>query len=60
MRGRAYRGYWREISTVLLSKAVAIGVLYGLFFAPGARPVVTAQSVAAHLDTQFEQSGGQK
>jgi hypothetical protein len=60
MRGRAYRGYWREISTVLLLKAVAIGVLYGLFFAPGARPVVTAQSVAAHLDTQFEQSGGQK
>ena len=60
MRGRAYRSYWREISTVLLLKAVAIGVLYGLFFAPGSRPAVTAESVAAHLDTQSDQSGGKK
>jgi len=60
MRGRTYRGYWREISTVLVLKAVAIGILYGLFFAPGSRPAVTAESVAAHFDTQIEQSGGQK
>ena len=60
MRERAYRGYWREISAVLLLKAVAIGVLYGLFFAPGDRPAVTAASVAAHLATQSDQSGGQK
>ena len=60
MRERAYRRYWREISAVLLLKAVAIGVLYSLFFAPGGRPVVTAESVAAHLDAQSEQSGGQK
>jgi hypothetical protein len=60
MRGRAYRGYWREISAVLLLKAVAIGVLYGLFFAPAGRPVVTAESVAAHFDTQSDQSGGRK
>ena len=60
MRGRAYQGYWREISTVLLLKAVAIGVLYGLFFAHAGQPAVTAESVAAHLDTQSEQSGGQK
>ena len=60
MRGRAYRGYWREISTVLLLKAVAIAVLYGLFFAPVDRSAMTDDSVAAHLDTQSEQSGGQK
>ena len=60
MRGRAYQGYWREISTVLLLKAVAIGVLYGLFFAHAGRPAVTAESVAAHFDMQIEQSGGQK
>ena len=60
MRGRAYRGYWREISTVLLLKAVAIGILYGLFFAPGGQPAVTAESVAAHLETRSGQSGGQK
>ena len=60
MRGRAYRGYWREISTVLLLKAVAIGVLYGLFFAHAGQPAVTAESVAAHLETQSGQSGGQK
>ena len=60
MRGRAYRGYWREISTLLVLKAVAIGILYSLFFAPGSRPAVTAESVAAHFDMQIEQSGGQK
>ena len=60
MRGRAYQGYWREISTVLLLKAVAIGVLYGLFFAHAGRPAVTAESVAAHLETRSGQSGGQK
>ena len=60
MRGRAYQGYWREISTVLLLKAVAIGVLYCLFFAHAGQPAVTAESVAAHLETQSGQSGGQK
>jgi hypothetical protein len=60
MRGRAYQGYWREISTVLLLKAVAIGILYGLFFAHAGQPAVTAESVAAHLETQSGQSGGQK
>jgi hypothetical protein len=60
MRERAYRAYWREISTVLLVKAVAIGILYGLFFAPGGRPALTAESVATHLDTQSGQDGGQK
>ena len=60
MRGRAYQGYWREISTVLLLKAVAIGILYGLFFAHAGQPAVTAESVAAHLQTQSGQSGGQK
>ena len=45
---------------VLRLKAVAIGVLYGLFFAHAGQPAVTAESVAAHLQTQSGQSGGQK
>jgi hypothetical protein len=60
MRERAYRRYWREITGVLLLKAVAIGVLYGLFFAPSGRPALTADTVASHLDTQSGQDGGQK
>jgi len=55
-RERATKRYWREISAVLVLKVVAIGVLYALFFAPADRPVITAESVAAH----FQQNGGQK
>jgi hypothetical protein len=44
------QGYWREISAVLVLKALAIGILYGLFFAPGDRPAVSAETVAAHLE----------
>jgi hypothetical protein len=50
------KSYWREISAVLVLKILAIGILYGLFFAPGERPAVTAETVATHL----EESGGLK
>jgi membrane-anchored protein YejM (alkaline phosphatase superfamily) len=55
-RERAIKRYWREISAVLVLKVVAIGVLYALFFAPADRPIITAETVAAH----FQQNGGQK
>ena len=55
-RERTTKGYWREISAVLVLKAVAIGVLYALFFSPADRPDITAQSVADHI----EQIGGLK
>jgi hypothetical protein len=51
----ASRTYWREISAVLLLKAVAIIILYGLFFGPSTRLAITPESIAGHL----EQSGGQ-
>jgi hypothetical protein len=54
-RERTAKGYWREISAVLVLKVVGIGVLYALFFAPADRPSVTAEMVAAH----FQQIGGQ-
>jgi hypothetical protein len=41
--------YWREIVAVLCLKAVALTVLYFLFFAPADRPIVTEQMVAHHL-----------
>ena len=55
-RERATKGYWREISAVLVLKVVGIGVLYALFFAPADRPAITAETVAAH----FQQTGGPK
>jgi membrane-anchored protein YejM (alkaline phosphatase superfamily) len=55
-RERTIKRYWREISAVLLLKVVAIGVLYALFFAPADRPIITAETVAAH----FQQNGGPK
>jgi hypothetical protein len=54
-RERSAKGYWREISAILVLKVVGIGVLYALFFAPADRPTVTAETVAAH----FQQIGGQ-
>jgi hypothetical protein len=45
----ATRGYWREISAVLLLKILAITILYALFFAPGNRPGLTAETVAGHI-----------
>ena len=59
MGQRAGSGYWGEISVVLVVKALAIVVLYGLFFAPADRPTITAETVAAHI-AQTVQNGGQK
>ena len=55
-RERTAKGYWREISAILVLKVVGLGVLYALFFAPADRPTITAETVAAH----FQQIGGQK
>ena len=41
--------YWREIGALLCLKAVGLGLLYFLFFAPANRPAVTEQLVARHL-----------
>ena len=41
--------YRREIMVVLCLKAAALALLYGLFFASGDRPAVTAGMVARHL-----------
>ena len=54
-RERTAKGYWREISAILVLKVVGIGVLYALFFAPADRPTVTVETVAAHI----QQIGGQ-
>ena len=55
-RERTTKGYWLEISAILVLKVVGIGVLYALFFAPADRPAITAETVAEH----FQQIGGQK
>ena len=54
-RERTAKGYWREISAILVLKVVGIGVLYALFFAPADRPAITAAAVADHI----QQIGGQ-
>jgi len=46
--------YWREIVTVLCLKAVALALLYFLFFAPADRPTVTERVVAHHLLDQAQ------
>jgi hypothetical protein len=46
--------YWREIVTVLCLKAVALALLYFLFFAPADRPTVTERVVAYHLLDQAQ------
>jgi len=48
MRRFSYR---QEIAGVLCLKAVALTLLYFLFFAPADRPVVSQQVVADHLLT---------
>ena len=54
-RERSAKGYWREISAILVLKVVGIGVLYAFFFALADRPTLTVETVAAHL----QQIGGQ-
>jgi hypothetical protein len=43
------KGYWREISAVLVAKTIAIIALYFLFIAPSGHSSVTAAKVADHL-----------
>jgi hypothetical protein len=43
------KGYWREISAVLVAKTIAIIALYFLFIAPSGDSPVTAARVADHL-----------
>jgi hypothetical protein len=45
----APKGYWREISAVLVAKTIAIIALYFLFIAPSGHSPVTAAKVADHL-----------
>jgi hypothetical protein len=45
----AAKGYWREISAVLVAKTIAIIALYFLFIAPSGDSPVTAAKVADHL-----------
>ena len=45
----AAKGYWREISAVLVAKTIAIIALYFLFIAPLGHSPVTAANVADHL-----------
>jgi len=43
------KGYWREISAVLVAKTIAIIALYFLFIAPSGDSPLTAAKVADHL-----------
>jgi hypothetical protein len=43
------RGYWREISAVLVAKTIAIIALYCLFIAPSGPSSLTPAKVADHL-----------
>ena len=45
----AAKGYWREISAVLVLKTIAIVLLYCLFIAPPGASDLTPGGVAAHL-----------
>jgi hypothetical protein len=48
-RAKPRARYWRDLSAALCLKAVALALLYFLFFAPANRPTVTQQAVAGHL-----------
>ena len=45
----AAKGYWREISAVLVLKIIGISLLYFLFVAPLGPSEMTPASVADHL-----------
>ena len=45
----AAKGYWREISAVLVLKTIGIALLYWLFVASLGPSELTPVSVAAHL-----------
>jgi hypothetical protein len=48
-RYRPIFSYRQEIVAVLCLKAVGLGLLFFLFFAPSGRPTITQQTVANHL-----------
>jgi hypothetical protein len=45
----AAKGYWREISAILVFKAVGLALLYFLFVAPALTPPVNPADAARHL-----------
>ena len=45
----AAKGYWREISAILVFKAVGFALLYFLFVAPALTPPVGPADAARHL-----------
>ncbi len=45
----AAAGYWREISAVLVLKALALVLIYILLVVPAIPPSVTPASIARHL-----------
>jgi hypothetical protein len=45
----AAKGYWREISAVLVVKTIGIVLLYCLFVGPSTSSDTTPGGVAAHL-----------
>ena len=52
------KGYWREISAVLVAKTIAIIALYFLFIASLGHSPVTATNVADHLASPGAPPGG--
>jgi len=45
----AAKGYWREISAILVFKVVGLALLYFLFVAPALTPPVNPADAARHL-----------